>query len=366
VQPPHKTSLLEQLTNVEVWRIVRLLCFVCFLGAVGGGVWTTTSASDHVYLMWDFGSTWIHAEVALIQFFYLFLLLGNFIPVSLYVSMSTVKFCQSFFMKQDLEMYHEESDTAALVRTMALNEELGQVSHVFSDKTGTLTQNVMEFRKFSVGGISYGRGVTDIGRAVAEGLGEDIPKEDLEAERIIASKPSVPHVRFYDPDLQRHLEGAAGDEQRKLLAEFFLTLSVCHTVIPERSVSSKAKARRPPSATAGSGNSSTTGSSHRKLARPGSGRSLSQRELGSGGLLREITAGGGAGNGGRSGTEDEREGNGDDGDDEEEGGGERQPKLSASSPDDEALVLGARFFGMEFRDRVDNSACIRRSGPFVR
>lgn len=50
---------------------------------------------------------------------------------------------------------------------------------MFSDKTGTLTQNVMEFRKFSVGGISYGRGVTDIGRAVAEGLGEEIPKEDL-------------------------------------------------------------------------------------------------------------------------------------------------------------------------------------------
>lgn len=100
VQPPHKTSLLEQLTNVEVWRIVRLLCFVCFLGAVGGGVWTSTSASDHVYLMWDLGSSWNHARVALIQFFYLFLLLGNFIPVSLYVSMSSVKFCQSFFMRQ--------------------------------------------------------------------------------------------------------------------------------------------------------------------------------------------------------------------------------------------------------------------------
>ena len=54
-----------------------------------------------------------------------------------------------------------------------------QVSHVFSDKTGTLTQNVMDFRKFSVGGVSYGRGVTAIGKAVAAELGEDIPKEDL-------------------------------------------------------------------------------------------------------------------------------------------------------------------------------------------
>lgn len=50
---------------------------------------------------------------------------------------------------------------------------------MFSDKTGTLTQNVMEFRKFSVGGISYGRGVTDIGRAVAQELGEKMATEDL-------------------------------------------------------------------------------------------------------------------------------------------------------------------------------------------
>lgn len=64
------------------------------------------------------------------------------------------------------------------------------MSHVFSDKTGTLTQNVMEFRKFSVGGISYGRGVTDIGRAVAEGLGEDIPKEDLVSDLCMHGRSS--------------------------------------------------------------------------------------------------------------------------------------------------------------------------------
>lgn len=54
-----------------------------------------------------------------------------------------------------------------------------QVSHVFSDKTGTLTENVMDFRKCSVGGVSYGKGVTAIGRAVATELGQEIPPEDL-------------------------------------------------------------------------------------------------------------------------------------------------------------------------------------------
>lgn len=42
---------------------------------------------------------------------------------------------------------------------MNLNEELGQVSHVFTDKTGTLTCNIMEFRKCSINGYSYGLGV---------------------------------------------------------------------------------------------------------------------------------------------------------------------------------------------------------------
>jgi len=45
-----------------------------------------------------------------------------------------------------------------------LNEELGQISHIFSDKTGTLTCNIMDFRKCSVNGVSYGMGVTEIAK----------------------------------------------------------------------------------------------------------------------------------------------------------------------------------------------------------
>lgn len=57
---------------------------------------------------------------------------------------------------QDRDMYHAETDTPALARNSNLNEELGQVKYVFSDKTGTLTENIMLFRKCSIMGRVYG------------------------------------------------------------------------------------------------------------------------------------------------------------------------------------------------------------------
>lgn len=52
-------------------------------------------------------------------------------------------------------MYYEETDTPAMARTSNLNEELGQVKYIFSDKTGTLTRNVMEFKRCTVGAEVY-------------------------------------------------------------------------------------------------------------------------------------------------------------------------------------------------------------------
>ena len=94
----------------------------------------------------------------IIQFFVVFLLHASMIPVALYVSMAFVRFIQSSFINNDLSMYYEKLDIPANVRTMTLNEELGQISHVFSDKTGTLTCNVMNYRKSSINGIIYGQG----------------------------------------------------------------------------------------------------------------------------------------------------------------------------------------------------------------
>ncbi|XP_062380155.1 phospholipid-transporting ATPase 11C isoform X1 [Sardina pilchardus] len=85
-----------------------------------------------------------------------FMVLFNFIiPVSMYVTVEMQKFLGSFFITWDSDFYDPEINEGALVNTSDLNEELGQVEYVFTDKTGTLTQNNMEFIECCIDGFQY-------------------------------------------------------------------------------------------------------------------------------------------------------------------------------------------------------------------
>jgi len=226
---PSKSSQLDTLASIEVIHMVYLLASVCLVGALGSLIWNIEyDVKGAWYFDWgdiNYGAYFV------IQYFYFFLLHATFIPVSLYVSMTLIRFFQSYFMNNDLEMYYEKTDTPSVVRTMTLNEELGQISHVFSDKTGTLTCNVMDFRKASINGVSYGLGITEIGKASWKLQGKELPQEVLEGEEN-AKKASVPHVSFYDPKYGEDKKKGGAQETR--MSQFFRILSLCHDTIPER------------------------------------------------------------------------------------------------------------------------------------
>ena len=80
---------------------------------------------------------------------------------SLIVTMEVVKFLLGMFINYDLDMYYEPADTAAKARTSTLMEELGQVDYIFSDKTGTLTCNIMKFQRCFINGAGYASDIPD-------------------------------------------------------------------------------------------------------------------------------------------------------------------------------------------------------------
>uniref|UniRef100_A0A665UVZ5 Phospholipid-transporting ATPase n=1 Tax=Echeneis naucrates TaxID=173247 RepID=A0A665UVZ5_ECHNA len=165
--------------------------------------------------------------------FLAFLVLYNFIiPISLYVTVEMQKFLGSFFIGWDLDLYHEESDEKAQVNTSDLNEELGQVEYVFTDKTGTLTENEMQFRECSINGTKY-REVN--GKLVPEGMSDD--STDSSSPHLV-SGVHFNHFLLLDTHTHTHTHTHCMlfyqlPSQTSIIGEellFLKAVSLCHTV----------------------------------------------------------------------------------------------------------------------------------------
>ncbi|MCJ1355934.1 MAG: hypothetical protein MMC33_005927 [Icmadophila ericetorum] len=144
--PRTKAPAMQAIVNKVVIIIVVLVLFLAIVNTTVYYIWRPTE------------ERWSYLIDPYISFFPLFIsfiiLFNTMIPLSLYVSLEIVKVFQIYFLN-DLDMYDEDSHTPMEARTSTINEDLGQVSHIFSDKTGTLTENSMRFRKMSVAGTAW-------------------------------------------------------------------------------------------------------------------------------------------------------------------------------------------------------------------
>ncbi|MBN3277986.1 AT11B ATPase, partial [Polyodon spathula] len=193
-----KRSAVEKSMNTFLLIYLGILLFEAILSTILKYAWQAESKWDEPWYNQKTEQERNSSKILrFISDFLAFLVLYNFIiPISLYVTVEMQKFLGSFFIGWDLDLYHEETDQKAQVNTSDLNEELGQVEYVFTDKTGTLTENEMQFRECSINGIKY----HEInGKLVPEGMTDDSP--------------------------DGYLPRLSGEE------EFFLkAVSLCHTV----------------------------------------------------------------------------------------------------------------------------------------
>ncbi|OAY41708.1 phospholipid-transporting ATPase 1 isoform X2 [Manihot esculenta] len=234
---PSKRSKLESYMNRETLWLSIFLLIMCLVVALGMGLWLAHYKDQLDTLPYyrktyfthgkDYGKRYKYYGIPM-EIFFSFLssiiVFQIMIPISLYITMELVRLGQSYFMIGDRHMYDGSSGSRFQCRSLNINEDLGQVRYIFSDKTGTLTENKMEFQRASVYGKNYG-GSLDAADLLQE--------ENLSAEAA-CRRWKLESTITVDSKLMKLLHKDLVEDERIAAHEFFLTLAACNTVIPIR------------------------------------------------------------------------------------------------------------------------------------
>ncbi|KAJ7287299.1 aminophospholipid-transporting P-type ATPase [Mycena rebaudengoi] len=224
---PIKRTSVERQVNVQIVFLFILLLALSIGSTIGGSIRSWFFASQQWYLL-ETTSVAGRAKAFIEDILTFIILYNNLIPISLIVTMEFVKFQQARLINGDLDMYYARTDTPALCRTSSLVEELGQIEYVFSDKTGTLTCNEMEFRCCSIAGYAYSEVVEEGKRGEGEDGKENGWRTFAEMKALLNENENP----FVDARTAGSL-ASEGAMEREVLREFLTLLAVCHTVIPE-------------------------------------------------------------------------------------------------------------------------------------
>ncbi len=220
---PIKRTAVERQVNVQIVFLFILLLALSVGSTIGSSIRTWFFSSSQWYLV-ETSSISDRAKQFIEDILTFIILYNNLIPISLIVTMEVVKFQQAQLINSDLDMYYAKTDTPAICRTSSLVEELGQIEYVFSDKTGTLTCNEMEFRCCSIAGTAFSEEVDDAKREGEDG--KTGWKTFKELQKILEGDANP-----FEPSSSSQPQ--VDNREQEVIREFLTLLAVCHTVIPE-------------------------------------------------------------------------------------------------------------------------------------
>nr|XP_008012167.2 phospholipid-transporting ATPase IC isoform X2 [Chlorocebus sabaeus] len=213
-----KRTKIDYLMNYMVYTIFVVLSLLSAGLAIGHAYWEA-QVGNYSWYLYD-GEDTTPSYRGFLNFWGYIIVLNTMVPISLYVSVEVIRLGQSHFINWDLQMYYAEKDTPAKARTTTLNEQLGQIHYIFSDKTGTLTQNIMTFKKCCINGQIYGDH-----RDASQHNHNKIEQVDFSWNTYADGK-----LAFYDHYLIEQIQSGKEPEVR----QFFFLLAVCHTVMVDR------------------------------------------------------------------------------------------------------------------------------------
>ncbi|KAK0646441.1 hypothetical protein B0T16DRAFT_413448 [Cercophora newfieldiana] len=209
---PIKRTKVERQLNMLVLVLVGMLLVLSVISTVGDLIMRRVEGDALSYLFLDpLSGGEAVARIFIKDMVTYWVLFSSLVPISLFVTLELVKYWHGILINDDMDIYYDVTDTPANCRTSSLVEELGMVEYVFSDKTGTLTCNMMEFKQCSIAGIMY----------------SEVVPEDRVPTIEDGVEVGIHEFKQLRENLKSHPTAQAIDH-------FLTLLSTCHTVIPEQ------------------------------------------------------------------------------------------------------------------------------------
>ncbi|KAG0677236.1 hypothetical protein C6P42_000933 [Pichia californica] len=235
---PTKKSKISKNLNYFVLINFFVLFILCFVSGLINGLFYRDEFNSRSFFEYKpYAPT--PAANGTLTFFVVLIMYQTLVPISLYITIEIIKTIHAFFIYSDVKMYYPRLDFPCTPKSWGISDDLGQIEYIFSDKTGTLTQNIMEFKKCATGDKSYGLAYT----SAQEGFDKRLGNVDVDAkinfmnEKINYSRAQmIPQLQAQNPFFKKEnltfVSSEFVDEiDEKQNHEFLVALALCHSAV---------------------------------------------------------------------------------------------------------------------------------------